>query len=196
MKKQVSVPSIYIIPCNRRLISFATTLVYFGVASPLSRCLHSWYFPVFEKTNAFIFPVWIVTSPVVLFVCTQYYHFLCTVVLVDDGVGSCLGVRIVSTWLAMRLWPFRRLYLVLYMYTSGTLYVLPSCGSGICGITSVLSGMTWGSVWGGLLFACPGVIVILVLMCTLWRGADSGGTVMVGCCVIPLFYGGSVIFTP
>ena len=71
-----------------------------------------------------IFPGWIVTSPVVLFVCAKSYPVLCTMYLGND-VGGCLCGGIVATWLAMRLWPFSCLELVLYLCTSGTLQLLP-----------------------------------------------------------------------
>ena len=106
------------------------------------------------------------TFPVVLFVCTHYYPFLCTIVF-GDGVGSCMGGGIVSTWLAMGFCRFRRLALVLYMCTSETFYVIPLCGYGIGGLTSVSSRMIWGSVWGCYLFARPGVIVIFAFLYTL-----------------------------
>ena len=65
---------------------------------------------------------------------------MCTV-YAGDNVGGCLGGVNFSTWLAMRLWNFSRLDLVLYLCTSGTLYVLPSYGCGSGGLTSVLYGM-------------------------------------------------------
>ena len=37
-----------------------------------------------------IFPGWIVTSPVVLFVCAKYFPVLCTMYLGND-VEGCLG---------------------------------------------------------------------------------------------------------
>ena len=89
------------------------------------------------------------TSPVVFCVCTHSSHVMCSVVLFGDEGGSCLGNRIFATWLATRLWHFRRLDLVLYLCNSTTLHVLSSYGCGIGGITYVSSGMTWGSVWGG-----------------------------------------------
>ena len=106
-------------------------------------------FPVSGKMTALILSGWIATSPVVLFVFTQYYPVLCTFVLVGDGVVSCLGGGIVTIWLVIRLFPFRRLALVLYLCTSGTLHVLSSYGCGISGLSSVSYGMMWGSIWGG-----------------------------------------------
>ena len=102
----------------------------------------------------------------VLFVCTQYSHVLCTAMLFGDDFGSCLGGGIVSTWLAMILRRFRRLVLVLYLCNSGTLYMLPLYGCVSCGLTS-MSGMTWGSVYDGFLFTRPGVIVIFDFLITL-----------------------------
>ena len=89
---------------------------------------------------------------------------MCTVVLFGDYVGSFLGGGIVAMWLDMRLCPFGRLDLLLYMCISGTFHVLPSYGCGIGGLTSVVSGLAWGSVWGGCLFARPGVIVAFLLI--------------------------------
>ena len=71
--------------------------------------------------TAFIIPYFIVTSPVVLFVCTQSSTKLYIVVLVGGWVGIFLGSGIVVTWLDMKLFPFRRLVLVLYICTSETL---------------------------------------------------------------------------
>ena len=102
-----------------------------------------------------------------LFVCTQSYPVLFTLLLVCAGVVICLGGGIFSTWFAMILCPFERLYLVFYLCTSGKLYVLPSYGCGFGDITSMLYGMAWGSIWGGFLFARPGFIAIFVLMFTL-----------------------------
>ena len=170
-------------------------LVNFGLSGPFIRCLYYWGFTVSRKITALICPGWIVNSPIVMLVCTQSSYFLCTVVLFGDGVGSCLGGRIFATWFTMRLCPFRSMYLVLYMCTSGMLHVLPPYGLGIGGLTSVSYGMTWGYVWGGFLFERPGVIVIFVLMFTLWRGVGSGGTFVVGCCVIPIRCSGSGIFS-
>ena len=89
----------------------------------------------------FIFPICIVTYSVVLLVFTQSYPVLCNLYS-GRVVGGCLGGRIVATWLAMRLWIFSRLALVLYMCTSSTLHVLPSYGCGSCGLNYVSSGMT------------------------------------------------------
>ena len=112
-------------------------------------------------------------------------------VYTGNAVGCCLGGVIVATWLAMRLWTFSHMALVLYLCTSETLHILPYYGCGSCCLTYVSYGMTWDSVWGGFLFARPGVIVIFSFLITLWRGAGSRGTVMAGCCVLPLRYGGS-----
>ena len=57
--------------------------------------------------------------------------------LFGDGAGSCMGGGIIATWLDMRLCHFRHLDLVLYMCTSGKLYVIPLYGLGIGGLTSV-----------------------------------------------------------
>ena len=75
--------------------------------------------------NTFIFPVWIFTSTLVLFVCTQSSTILCTVYAGND-IGGCLGNVIVATWLAMRLCNFSCLDLLLYLCAIGTLHVLPS----------------------------------------------------------------------
>ena len=87
--------------------------------------------------------------------------------LLGDEVGICLGFRIVATWLAIISGPFKRLDLILYMCTSGTLNVITLYGCGSGGMTSVSSGMMLGSVCGGLLFLCPGAIVIFAFMFTL-----------------------------
>ena len=78
-----------------------------------------------------------------------------------------MGVVIVATWLAMRMWDFIHLSLVLYMCTSGTLHILPLYGCIRCVLTYVSSGVICGSVWGGCLFARPGVIVIFAFLITL-----------------------------
>ena len=104
------------------------------------------------------------TSPVVLFVCTQSSPVMCTAVLVGAGANIFIGGGIVATWLDMILYPFRRLALVLYLCTSGTLNVIPSYGCFFGDITSVSSGMKWASIWGGLIFTRPEVIAIFVFM--------------------------------
>ena len=105
------------------------------------------------------------TSPVVLFVRAQSSLVLCTLYL-GDYIGGCMGGRIFATWLAMVLWPFRCIVMVLYMRSSGMLHVLPWYGYGSGYRTSVSSGMTWGSV-RGCLFLCPGVIVIFAFLFSL-----------------------------
>ena len=57
--------------------------------------------------------------------------------------------------------------LVLYLCTSDKLHVLTSYGCGFGIPTFVLYGMTWGSVWVGFHFECPGGIAIFILMFTL-----------------------------
>ena len=76
------------------------------------------------QITALISPGYIVTSPVVLFVCAHSSPVLCTVYASNDVVG-CLGVVIVATLLGMRFWPFSRLALVLYLCTIVTLHVIP-----------------------------------------------------------------------
>ena len=66
MKKHVFVPSISRVPWKRCPISFANSLVHFGLSVPFIRCLYSWGFPVSSHMIAFIWPGCIVTSPVVL----------------------------------------------------------------------------------------------------------------------------------
>ena len=61
---------------------------------------------------------------------------------VEGGLGGVIVVK----YLAMRLWPFIHIALVLYMCNSGALYVLPLYGCGNCDPTSVLYGITWGSI--------------------------------------------------
>ena len=96
--------------------------------------------------TALIFPGYIMTSSMALFVCTHYFTILYTVVLVGDGVGSCLGGSIFAMLLVMILCPFRHMDLVLYMCTIGTLHVIPSYGCVIIGTNYMSSGMTWGYV--------------------------------------------------
>ena len=43
-----------------------------------------------------------------------------------------------------------------------------------------------GIVWDGCQFPRPGVMVTFSFPLTLWCGAGSGGTVVAGCCVLPL----------
>ena len=123
MKKRASVPSIYLITWNRNPISFAIELVHFGLSGPFIRCLCYWGFPVYGKMTAFICPGWIEPYPVVLLLCAQSSPVLCIVYAGTDFGGGLCGWN-VSTWLAMRLWPFIHLALVLYLCTSGTLHVL------------------------------------------------------------------------
>ena len=106
------------------------------------------------------------TYPVVLLVCAQSSTIMRTVYLGDD-LGGFLGGGFFSTWLAMILWPFRHSSLVLYLCTSGALRVIPLYGCGSGARTSVSSGMTWGSVWGGHLFACTGFIATFDFLLTL-----------------------------
>ena len=63
------------------------------------------------------------TTPMVLFVYTQSFPVLCTIVLVGDGFGIFLDGVIIVTWLAMILCPLRHMTLVLYLCTSGRLHV-------------------------------------------------------------------------
>ena len=96
-----------------------------------------------------------------------FFPVLCIFVLFGVDVGNYPGGVIVSIWLAVRLWPFRRLALVLYMCTSETFHTLLLYGFSSGGITSVSYGMTWGSVWGCCIFARPGVTVIFAFLFTL-----------------------------
>ena len=139
-----------------------------------------------------IFPGWIVTYPVFLFVCAKYSPVLCTMYLGND-VWGCLCGGIVAMWLATRLWPFSCLDLLLYLCNSGTLHLLPSYGCVSCDRTSVSSGMMWGSVWGSWLLARPWVIMMFIFLFTIWHGTDYGGTIVLDCCVLPLCCGGSGI---
>ena len=111
----------------------------------------------------------------------------------DVWGGMCSWT--VATWLSMVLWPFIRLDLALYLCTSAMLHVLPYYGCVTGDIASVSSGMTWDSVWGGCLFAHPGVIVTVYLLMTLWRGTGYGVTAVASCCVLPLHCGGSGVYT-
>ena len=164
MNKHVSVPSISTIPWNSWTISLAMALYHFGFYGTFIRWLYYWYFPVSGQMKALISPGWIVNFPVVLLMWAQSSPVLCTVMLVGTRVGIFLGRIIVVMWLAMILSPFRRLTLVLYLCTSGTLNMLPQYGWVSGGMNSVSSGMTCRSIWGGFLFFHPGVIAILVLV--------------------------------
>ena len=73
--------------------------------------------------TAFIYPGWVVSYPVVLFMCAQYSPVLFTMYKIND-VGGCLGGVIVATWLDMRFWNFCRLDLILYHCISGTLHII------------------------------------------------------------------------
>ena len=148
-------------------------------------CLQSLYFTVYGNMAAFISPGCTVTLPVVLFMCTHYSPVFCTVVLVGAGILIYLGSRIVMTWLAMIFCPFSNLDLTLYLCTSVTLQVLPQFGWVSGGMAYVSYRMIRGSIWGDCLFACSGVIDILVLVFTLWRGSGSICTVVVGYCPPP-----------
>ena len=53
------------------------------------------------------------------------------------------------------------------MCTGVVLKIFPLYGCMSVGNTSVSSGVMWGSVWGGRIFAFPGVITDLVLVFTL-----------------------------
>ena len=61
-----------------------------------------------------------------LFVSTQSSPVWFTDVLVGVGVFICLVKSILVTWLAIILRYFMRLYLLLYLCTSGTFMVIPS----------------------------------------------------------------------
>ena len=73
----------------------------------------------------------------------------------NDVGGFLVGV-IFATWLAIILWPFSCLSRVLYLCTSGTLYVIPYYGCGISGLTYVSYSMTRGSVWGSCILCALG----------------------------------------
>ena len=121
----MSVPFIYLIPWNIWPTSLAMALDHFGLSGTFIDYICSWYFTVSGKITALMSPVWIVTSPVALFVSIQYSPVWCNIVLVGAGVGICLGGAILVIWLEIILWTFRRLNLVLYLFKSGTLHVLP-----------------------------------------------------------------------
>ena len=125
MNKLVSVTLISMIPWNIQPISLTIDLVHFGLYEPFIRCIHSWDFTVSGQMIAFIIPGWILTLPVVLFMCTHSSPVLCTFMLVGVGIAILLGLGTVVTRLDMQLCPCRRLDLVLYMCTIGTLKVIP-----------------------------------------------------------------------
>ena len=86
-----------------------------------------------------------VTSHVVLLVCTQSSPVFCT-----DYVGTAMLGRLsgwtVAMWLAIRSWPCILLSVVLYLCTSGMLHDFPLYGCVSGERAYVLSGMTWGFV--------------------------------------------------
>ena len=121
----MSDPFINMIPLKSRPISLAMALDHFGLSGTFIDYICSWYFTVSGKITALMSPVWIVTSPVALFVSIQYSPVWCNIVLVGAGVGICLGGAILVIWLEIILWTFRRLELVLYLCNSWTLMVHP-----------------------------------------------------------------------
>ena len=108
-----------------------------------------------------IIPVWMVTSTVLLFVCTQSLPIWCAIVFVGAGVGIFLSSRFFVTWLVMMLCPVRHMSLVLYLCTGVTLKGISLYRCMSDGSTSVSSGMMWGSIWVVLIFARPGIIAFL-----------------------------------
>ena len=137
------------VPWKRHYISLDMDLDHFGLSGPFIGCLYFWYFSVSGNMTTFIFPSWMVTSPVALFMSAQSSSVWHTVVVVDGWVGIFLGGAVVFTWLAMRLWPLRCLALLLYFCYCCSIMVLTSyvCISG--GIISMLSLIRPGAVWGG-----------------------------------------------
>ena len=89
----------------------------------------------------FIWPGWIVTSPVFLLVCAHYSPVLWTEHAGTAMWGGFCG-RTVAKWLAIRLCPCIRLAMLLYLFTSGMLHVLQSYGYVSGELASVSSGMT------------------------------------------------------
>ena len=75
-------------------------------------------FPVSVHNTTFIWPGWIVTSPVVLLVCAQYSPIFWTEYVGTAMLGGFSGWT-VAMWLAIRAWPCIILALVLYLCTSG-----------------------------------------------------------------------------
>ena len=109
-------------------LEYASYLIFhclcpFWFVGPLCRVSVLLVFSSLWEITEFIFTGWIFTSPVVLLVCAPYSPVLCTV-YVGTSAGSGLGGGIFFTWLAMILWTFIRIYLVLYLCNSGTLHVL------------------------------------------------------------------------
>ena len=154
-------PSIYMIPQKSWPISLDTALYHFSLYPPLIMCLYSWEFPISRKVTAFIWPGWMVTSPVILFVIYQSYPVWRTVVYGGAWVGIFLGSVMVVTCLAIKLLPFKCLSLVLYFFTGGTWMGFPSYGWGAGGTISLSCGMTCGAFWGGWLVARPRVTEIV-----------------------------------
>ena len=112
--------SMYRILCKKRLISFPNELFHFGLSGPFIRCMYSWGFSVSGHIIAFIRPIWIVTSPVVFFVCAQsspdfWTEYVWTALL--GGLSGCT----VDMWLTISYWPCILFSIVLYMCTGGML---------------------------------------------------------------------------
>ena len=77
-------------------LEYVSYIIFHGLCPFWLFCPLHWVlvllgFSIIWEITTFIFPGWIVTSPVVLFVCTQFSSVLCNVVLVGDEIGSCLG---------------------------------------------------------------------------------------------------------
>ena len=66
-EKHVSVPSIYLILWKSRTFSFDTDLVHFGLSGTFMPCLYSCTLPVSEYITVLIFPGWMVTSTMLVF---------------------------------------------------------------------------------------------------------------------------------
>ena len=104
-----------------------------------------WFFLVSGHITAFIWPRWIITSPIVLLVCAQYSPVFWTEYVGNAMLGGFSGCN-VAMWLVIRLWPCIIIDLVLYLCISGMLHDLPSYGCVSDERAYVSSGMTWVSV--------------------------------------------------
>ena len=88
----VSVPSVSLIPWKSRPIFLATPLEHFGFSSPFGRCMYSWNFYVSGKMLSLVFPVWMMTYPVMNFLMNQLSP-VCLIFMVEGAeVGIFLEV--------------------------------------------------------------------------------------------------------
>ena len=118
------VPSVSLIPWNRRLISFSISLVHFFVRPLHQVPLLLGFSSIWEDEHINLPWLYCYFSCGIVGM-LPVFSCLCTVYVGTD-VGGGLRGGIVATWLAMILWTFIRLAMILYMCTSGTMHVLTS----------------------------------------------------------------------